>query len=112
MGSIKQVRAGWTEVVLVCRKCARKLDGGFGPEGDQRLTKALRRSLSPGGKAKGRAKRRCAGPAVVETGCFGLCPKGAVVAVRAAAPDRWLVVPRGADVAEVAARLGLAPEEA
>ena len=32
------VRARWSRAVLVCGKCSRKLDGGFGPDGDQPLT--------------------------------------------------------------------------
>lgn len=50
--SIKQVRAEWNDVVLVCRKCSRKLDGGFGADGDQKLAKALRKAM--GAKGKGR----------------------------------------------------------
>lgn len=34
---IKRVRAEWREVVLVCRKCSKKLDGGFGAKGNKRL---------------------------------------------------------------------------
>ena len=45
--------------------------------------------------------------AVVGADCFGLCPKGAVVAVNTAQPDALLVVPAGADLFEVKARLGL-----
>ena len=41
-----QVRSNWQQAVLVCRKCSKKLDGGFGPRGDERLAKALRRHLS------------------------------------------------------------------
>ena len=32
--------------MLVCRKCSKKLDGGFGKDGEERLAKALRRHLS------------------------------------------------------------------
>lgn len=98
---IKQVRADWDEVVLVCRKCSRKLDGGFGADGDQKLAKVLRKVL--GAKSKGRKART----AVVEVDCLDVCPKNAVVAVRAATPKAWAVIPRGTSARAVAERLGL-----
>ncbi|HZV84027.1 MAG TPA: hypothetical protein VFF48_03485 [Brevundimonas sp.] len=104
---IKTAKTQWRDVVLVCRKCSRKLDGGgFGPGGDRSLRKALRRDLKAG-------KGRKAGLAVIETGCFDVCPKNAVVTVNAARPGDLLIIPRGADLREVRARLGLdgAPEQ-
>jgi len=95
----KRARSDWTEVVLICRKCARKLDGGFGPDGDERLAKLLRKAL----KAKGRKAR----VGIVEVGCFDVCPKNAVVAVRASNPGDWVIVPRGASTESVTRRLGL-----
>jgi predicted metal-binding protein len=100
--SIKQVKANWTEVVLVCRKCSRKLDGGFGKKGEETLAKGLRKTL--GAKGKGRK----AALAVVEVDCLDVCPKDAVVAMRAGAPEAWAVVPKGMALPEVAQRLGLA----
>lgn len=100
---IKRVKADWREVVLVCRKCSKKLDGGFGEDGDQKLAKALRKAL--GAKGKGRKARA----AVIEVDCLDVCPKGAVVAVRASAPKDWAVVPRGTPVKTVVERLGLEP---
>ncbi|WP_269716612.1 (2Fe-2S) ferredoxin domain-containing protein [Caulobacter sp. NIBR2454] len=99
---IKQVRADWTDVVLVCRKCSKKLDGGFGQKGDQRLAKALRRELGAG-----KGDDRKAAAAVIEVDCFDICPKGAVVTVNAASPGAWRVIPRGAAMAEVVESLGL-----
>jgi predicted metal-binding protein len=90
-------------VVLVCRKCSRKLHGGFGDDGDQRLAKALRKGL--GGKG------RTARVGVVEVGCFDVCPKNAVVTVRASHPGDWVIVPRGASSQAVARRLGLTEPE-
>jgi hypothetical protein len=29
------VRSNWDHAVLVCRKCSKKLDGGFGPDGGE-----------------------------------------------------------------------------
>lgn len=85
---IQSVRTQWRDVVLVCRKCSRKLDGeGFGPDGDQSLRKALRKALSAG-------KGRKAKAGVIEVGCFDVCPKDAVVVANAAKPAEWLIVPR------------------
>ena len=101
--SFKRARSDWTEVVLVCRKCSKKLDGGFGEDGDQRLAKALRKSLKTWGGGKGRKAK----VGVIEVGCFDVCPKNAVVAVRASRPGDWLVVPRGASTKAVTEGLGL-----
>jgi predicted metal-binding protein len=97
---VKTARTEWRQVVLVCRKCSKKLDGGFGPDGDKSLKKALRKYLKAG-------KGKKAELAVKETDCFDICPKGAVVAVNAAEPKALLIVPAGADLFEVKARLGL-----
>lgn len=102
---MKPVRACWSEVVLVCRKCSKKLKGGFGPDGDDRLAKALKRELGGG-------KNRKAALGVIEVGCFDVCPKDAVVVARGGAPGDWLVVPRGTPTAAVAERLGLPPPPA
>lgn len=99
----KRARSDWTEVVLVCRKCSKKLDGGFGEDGDEKLSKVLRKAV----KAQGGGKGRKARVGVIEVGCFDVCPKNAVVAVRASNPGDWVVVPRGAPTATVTERLGL-----
>lgn len=96
----KTARTEWREVVLVCRKCSKKLNGGFGPDGDRTLKKALRKYFRGG-------KGRKAELAVIETGCFDICPKNAVVAVNTREPKRLLIVPAGADLNEVRDRLGL-----
>ncbi|WP_396595709.1 hypothetical protein [Brevundimonas sp. R86498] len=101
--AIKTSKTQWRDVVLVCKKCSKKLDGGFGPDGDRTLKKALKKYLLPAGGPKGRK----AGLAVIETACFDICPKNAVVAVNAANPKALLIVPAGADLFEVKARLGL-----
>lgn len=104
---LKSAKTHWQDVVLVCRKCQRKLDGeGFGPDGDRPLKKALRKSLGAG-------KGRKAGVVVLETDCFDVCPKNAVVAVRAGRPDApLLIVPKGADLSEVRAALRLDSDRA
>ena len=103
---VKRVKSDWREVVLVCRKCSKKLDGGFGPEGDQRLAKAIRKTVAEPSRREAGAARR-ARVAVIEVGCLDMCPKNAVVALRAGAPQDWLIVPRGADVGRVTIALGL-----
>ena len=89
------VEAPWRDVVLVCGKCSRKLDGGFGPKGKQKLAKALKAGLKEAGR---RREVR-----VVEVGCLSLCPKRAVTMVSAARPGQVWAVPEGTDVAAVIA---------
>jgi len=96
---MKTVSAQWDAAILVCRKCSKKVGGGFGAEGKTSLAKALR--------ARGNGKRgRKADRGVIETGCLKLCPKNAVVAINASRPRNWLIVPRNADLGEVAEKLG------
>lgn len=96
--ALKRVRSDWQGAILVCGKCSKKLDGGFGKKGRSSLAKVLRKIM---GLEKGRKARL----GVVETGCLGICPRDAVVLVDGRATGEWLVVPRDADVAELAARL-------
>lgn len=93
----------WREIVLSCRKCGKKNGGGFGPGGKQKLSKALRKHMKAG---KGRAA--CVGFA--ETGCLGVCPKNAVTVALGSAPERFLVVPAGAELDGVMDALGLNAE--
>ncbi|MCU6453871.1 (2Fe-2S) ferredoxin domain-containing protein [Sphingomonas sp. A2-49] len=96
--ALKRVRSDWGATVLVCGKCSKKLDGGFGRKGRSPLAKVLRGIL-------GLKKGRKAAIGIVETRCLGVCPRGGVVLVDGRTPGEWLVVPRDADVAELAARL-------
>ena len=99
------VRSNWRNAVLVCRKCAKKLDGGFGPDGDERLAKALRKHLTLG-------KGRKAAAGIIEVDCLGICPKGAVTVVNGAASREWLLVKPGADLDELTVTLGIgAPKQ-
>ena len=98
--SIKALAARSTSLVAVCRKCGKKLGGGFGPKGKASLAKALQRELVLGKGKRARVR-------VVETGCLKYCPKGAVVVLRGGVPGEVLIVPRETPVLEVAARLGL-----
>ncbi len=100
-GGLKdRVRSNWDHAVLVCRKCSKKLDGGFGRDGDERLARALRRHLSL-------KKGRKAAAGIVEVNCLGICPKGAVTVVDGAKSRDWLLVRSGADLDELAQALGL-----
>lgn len=112
---MKRVASDWAEVVLVCRKCARKMKGGFGPDGDDDLVKALRKEAAKvGGPSDGRKGRKSGKPkrrgtriAVLAVDCFDICPKNAAIVVNARAPDLWQVVPPGVETSQVLARLGL-----
>ncbi len=85
--------APWRDLVLLCSKCSRKLDGGFGNKGKHDLKDVLKDAL----KAAGRRREL----RVVEVDCLGLCPKRAVTAISTARPGEMLVVPQGADAAGV-----------
>lgn len=99
--SIPSLPAPWQSVVLVCRKCTRKLDGGFGKKGKHSLADALEDALHDAGRRRD--------VRVVETDCLDICPKRAVALVCTARPHEVLLVPEGADPALVLARV-LGPE--
>lgn len=94
------VRSNWKTAILVCRKCSKKVDGGFGPKGNQPLGKALKKHLSLKKGRKGDA-------GILDVGCLGICPKGAVTVVNGAASRDWLLVKPGKDLDALAAELGL-----
>ncbi|ACS42105.1 MULTISPECIES: hypothetical protein [Methylorubrum] len=66
---VKTANAGFTDLVLVCRKCAKRQ----GVDRKQ-LGRAVKRAFRPGARdaaaGKGAGKVR-----VLETGCLGPCPK-------------------------------------
>jgi predicted metal-binding protein len=97
-GVIRVLASRWQGSVLVCGKCSKKLDGGFGEKGRTPLAKLLRQAL---GVKKGRKAER----GVVEVKCLGVCPKNAVVMIDGARPDRWMLVLAGADADEIVASL-------
>lgn len=99
-----RVRSNWRNAVLICRKCSKKLDGGFGPDGDERLAKALRRHLSL-------KKGRKAAMGIVEVNCLGICPKGAVTVVNGADSREWLLVRPDADLDDLARTLNAGSRE-
>jgi predicted metal-binding protein len=79
----------WRQVIIVCRKCGKKLNGGFGPKRKETLKATLREALRDGGQ---RRQVR-----VMETACLGLCPKNGVTALNATHPGVIHVIPRGLD---------------
>ena len=81
------VQTGWTDTLLICRKCSRKLDGGFGPDGKDSLRRALRTGLREAGK-RGQV-------GLIEVACLGVCPKHAVTTARASDPGKLRIVPEG-----------------
>ncbi|MBN8820182.1 MAG: (2Fe-2S) ferredoxin domain-containing protein [Sphingomonas sp.] len=96
----RRAKSRWTNTILVCRKCSKKLKGGFGPDGKKPLAKALRKHLQTG-------KGRMADAGILEVGCLDLCPKRAVTVVDARHPDQWLVVRPGANLDGLAHELDL-----
>lgn len=98
-GGLHPIPAPWGGIVLVCRKCSKKLGGGFGPKGRQTLAKVLRAELKDTGR------RRVA--RIVEVGCLGLCPKGAVTVAGPAHPGAVFAVPERTEPASVLAALSL-----
>ena len=87
---VTTLATGWRDVAFLCRKCGKKLDGGFGSDGKQSLRRALRDAMRVGGW------RRDLG--ILEVGCLGVCPKGAVTMGLASAPGEVLIVAAGADI--------------
>jgi len=97
----------WKTVLLLCGKCARKLDGGYGPKGRDTLRDALRAELSDRG-----LRRQIQ---IIETRCMSVCPKKAITALNASEPGTILFVPRKTPPNEALALLlgrncGSAPE--
>jgi len=83
----------WKTIVLLCGKCARKLDGGYGPNRDDTLRSALRRALKDAGDRH--AVR------VIGTRCMGIYQKKAVIAINASRPAAVFVVPVGTPAEDV-----------
>jgi hypothetical protein len=83
----------WKTVLLTCGKCARKIDGGYGPKGKDSLRKALRIGLKDA--CHGRDIR------VIEMRCMGICPKKAVTVMNASRPATIATVPKGTGMDQV-----------
>lgn len=99
-GLTKRIRSNWRSAILVCRKCSKKVGGGFGADGDTALAKALRKHLHL-------KKGRKAAAGIVEVGCLGVCPKGAVTLVNGHASRDWFLVRPGTDLNQIVNEIGL-----
>lgn len=93
-----QVDANWSHAILVCKKCSKKLKGGFGEGGKRRLSQELKARL---GSRKGRKGRL----GVIEVPCLDVCPKKAVMLVDSRKPGVWRIVRPEADLDAVSAEL-------
>ena len=76
----RTVRSDWARALLICSKCSRKMGGGFGTDGKQRLMKALRAHLGTG---------------------------KAVVVINGCDSKLWHIVPKGTAVEDLVEELGL-----
>jgi predicted metal-binding protein len=93
---LKRVSSNWGSAVLVCAKCSKKIDGGFGEKDKTRLVKALKKEIGKGRKAA---------LGIVEVKCLGVCPKNAVTVIDSRKPGEWMVVRAGTPIAQVKALL-------
>ncbi len=94
--SIVAVRPRRPGPILICRKCLKRAPHGSG------LKRALKSEIKRRSVAKAERK-----PRVVATGCFGICPKHAVVLASAATLRRgdYLLLADADGSAEAAAIL-------
>ncbi len=100
----RKIKSRWKGAVLVCSKCSKKIKkGGFGPDGDKTLAKALRKHLHVGKGPKSPA-------GIIEVPCLDVCPKKAVIVVDGRHPEQWLLVHPGANLDVLAHELGLKGE--
>jgi predicted metal-binding protein len=79
----------WREVIILCRKCGKKLDGGFGRKRKETLKTTLRQALREAGRRRD--------VRIMETSCMGICPKQGVTALNATYPGTVHVVPAGSN---------------
>ena len=86
-----QVNSQWSHAILVCKKCSKKLKGGFGPDGDEKLSKVIRKALNV-------KKSRKSHVGVVEVPCLDVCPKGAVMVIDTRCPGNWKIITPDQDV--------------
>lgn len=87
----------WKTVILLCGKCARKMSGGYGPKGEDKLRTVLREAFRNSGRRRD--------VRIVETRCMGICPTKAVTAMNATHPDRLLTIPKGTSADQAMAKL-------
>ena len=100
MTPIRTISTRSETLVAICRKCSKKLGGGFGDGGKQSLAKVLKHDLDL-------PKWKRSPVRLVETGCMKLCPKGAVAVATSSDARLVHIISGGTPVVEVAAHLGL-----
>lgn len=89
---------------MICRKCGKKLSGGFGPKERTRLDKALREALDSGKGRRGKL-------GIMQIGCLDICPKNAVMVALGSRPGTLYAVRKGTPIDDVIALLGLRGED-
>jgi predicted metal-binding protein len=87
----------WKNVILLCGKCARKMDGGYGPKGKETLRTVLREAFRETGYRRD--------VRIIESRCMGICPKKGVTSMNASHPNRILTIPKGTAADEAMAQL-------
>ncbi|UAJ11371.1 (2Fe-2S) ferredoxin domain-containing protein [Polymorphobacter megasporae] len=97
---IRTVPTPATTLVAICKKCGKKVGGGFGEDGSKSLAKALVKTL-------GLPKWKRSPIRIVETGCMKLCPRRAVAVTTSRDAGLVYVVPQDTPVIDVAVQLGL-----
>jgi hypothetical protein len=70
----RTAKAGFSDLVLVCRKCARR-QGVERKQIGRAVKRALKQAAHGDGSAKRAGKVRLGKVRLVETGCLGPCPK-------------------------------------
>ncbi len=100
--SIATIRPRRPKPILICKKCLKRVSNG------SMLKRALKSEVKR--RADERTGKR---PRIVATGCFGICPKRAVVLASAATLNRgeYLLL-ADADLSADAAAILMPPEQA
>ena len=93
---LNRVSSNWGSTALICKKCTKKIGGGFGDKGKTDLAKLLKKEIGKGRKAP---------MGVIEVKCLGICPKNAVTVIDSRKPGEWMVVRAGTPIAQVKALL-------
>lgn len=88
----KIAKSNWDRTFLVCAKCSKKIDGGFGPNAKTPLLKILRTAFGKGRKAS---------VGVLSVKCLGVCPKNAVTIIDSRRPREWIIIPGATPVAKI-----------
>jgi hypothetical protein len=80
-------------LILTCGKCARKMNGGYGPKGRDTLCTAPNTALRDAGR-----RREIH---IIETRCMGICPKKATTMLNTSKPYAIMTVHKGTAIEAV-----------